>query len=122
MKKIKLLLLVSFIAAASCKKDKSSPFVGSWAGDYSGSDQGSWQIQVSDNGIMTGSGNSTRTGQGFTLTGNVSDNGAFKATSGVAGTGSEFTGTLTKNGKASGTWKNTAFTPPLEGSWQGDRK
>lgn len=122
MKKVTFLLLVVLVATASCKKDKPFPFAGSWSGSYSGGDQGMWRVRVNSDGTLTGSGSSTRTGQEFSLDGNVSDNGGFRATSGVTGTGSEFTGTLTVEGDASGTWKNKATNSTLEGTWVGERE
>ena len=77
---------------------------------------------MSADGTITGSGNSLRSGQTFPLEGSVNDNGKFKATSGVAATGAEFTGTFSADGKASGTWKNLASATPLEGTWEGERE
>ena len=121
MKRFGLLLLVGMLVSVSCKKDKVSPFAGEWSGGYTGSDQGMWSVTVDDDGTISGMGTSLRSGANFSLEGSVSNNGNFLATIGSVATGSEFTGTLTTEGQASGTWKNTLATPPQEGTWIGSR-
>ncbi|HMR85609.1 MAG TPA: hypothetical protein PKE30_20845 [Niabella sp.] len=125
MKKVCWLLVAIVAMTLSCKKDKetnSSVFAGKWSGQYAGSDQGTWNVTVSGNGIISGTGKSVQTGRTFDMQGNVSNDGSFKATIGTVATGSEFTGKLTGQGTASGTWTNTITTPPQSGTWSGKRE
>ncbi len=123
MKRLSLALLVMVSVAVSCKKDDpGSPFAGKWSGGYTGSDVGMWRVTVHSDGKITGTANSLRTSREFPLEGSISDRGDFKASFGIAATGSEFTGTFTKDGSATGTWKNTMITPAIEGTWQGQRE
>ncbi|GGC34850.1 hypothetical protein GCM10011386_28730 [Parapedobacter defluvii] len=69
-----------------------SSFAGKWSGQYTGTDQGTWNVTVSDDGEISGTGQSTRLGTIFGMEGNVSKDGSFKATIGTVATGSEFTG------------------------------
>ncbi|MGC4233739.1 MAG: hypothetical protein QM594_12230, partial [Niabella sp.] len=94
MKKVCWLLVAIVAITLSCKKDKetnSSVFAGKWSGQYVGSDQGTWSVTVSGNGIISGTGQSTQTGRTFDMEGNVNNDGNFKATIGTVATGSEFT-------------------------------
>lgn len=125
MKKVCWLLVAIVAITLSCEKDKvadKSTFSGTWSGQYTGSDQGTWSVTVSGNGIISGTGQSGRTGRTFDMSGNISDDGSFKATIGTVATGSEFTGKLTEEGAASGTWTNAATTPPQSGTWSGRRQ
>lgn len=127
MKKFSWLLVaaVAMTIVVSCKKDKDgevSAFAGKWSGQYEGADYGTWNVTVSEDGEISGTGKSTRSGTTFNLDGNVSDDGNFKATIGTVATGSEFTGKLTGEGTASGTWKNAITNPPQTGTWSGERE
>jgi len=108
----------------ACKKDKEaevSLFAGVWSGQYAGDDQGTWSVTISDNGEISGIGQSTPLGTTFSMKGNVSKDGSFTATIGTVATGSEFRGGLTGEGTATGTWKNTATNPQATGTWSGER-
>lgn len=125
MKKFSWLLVAIVTMAVSCKKDKeaeASPFAGIWSGQYAGNDQGIWTVTISDDGEISGTGQSTRLGTTFGMEGNVSSDGSFIATIGTVATGSEFTGKLTGEGTASGTWTNTVTNPSMSGTWSGDRQ
>lgn len=125
MKRFSWLFVALIAVAVSCKKDKEanvSPFAGNWYGQYAGNDYGTWSVKVSDDGKISGTGQSTRLGTTFGMEGNVSKDGSFTATIGTVATGSEFTGTLTGEGTASGTWTNTITNPPMSGTWLGERQ
>lgn len=125
MKRLNWLLIVSCLVAVSCSKDEDSeisPFAGKWSGEYLGPDRGTWIVTIDEDGELSGTGSSTLRTLVFELSGSVSTDGSFLATIGSTTSGGEFTGTLTMDGKASGTWKNTATTPVLEGTWSGERE
>jgi len=125
MKKRCWLFVAVLAMTVACKKDREvaiSLFAGVWSGQYAGDDQGTWSVTISDNGEISGTGQSTRLGTTFSMEGNVSKDGSFTATIGTVATGSEFTGRLTGNGTASGTWTNTVTDPPMRGTWSGEQQ
>jgi hypothetical protein len=97
-----------------------SIYAGTWLGTYSGSDNGTFIINVDFNGNITGS---------FTSTGFLSIFGpqpasgvvdAFGNFSGTTSTGSSFQGSMTVNGNsgnATGNWSNPSIgSGPLQGT------
>lgn len=125
MKKLSLLLVAAVVLMSACKKDKGddvSVFEGYWSGQFTGDDQGTWSVTISEDGAISGTGQTNGSSATFTMQGSVSGDGSFKATIGTVSTGSEFTGKLTGEGTASGTWKNTALNPVRTGTWTGMRQ
>ena len=93
--------------------------IGDWSGAFSGGDNGTWNINVSSTGEVTGTGISNTFSDNYTFNGNVTSNGSITATTGTADTGATFIGVLNTNGTASGTWDNQS--EGLSGNWQGNR-
>jgi len=119
------LAIACLLFAVSCSKDNesgTSPFVGKWSGSYEGSDWGTWWVVIDEDGEIYGVANSSALTISIELKGSISDDGSFLATIGSAVNGGEFTGTMSADGSASGTWKNNLRTPPLTGTWSGSRE
>lgn len=96
-----------------------APYAGEWTGQFLGPDAGTVSIHVAESGVVQGQGVSTITGIGFSLGGKVSNNGKIdlvQTAAGATATGATFTGSLTRTGKASGTWAMAAYN--VSGTWE----
>lgn len=124
MKKILFpLILIIALFSASCKKKVDREIIdsaGMWAGTYSGlHDSGTWSVEISTEGIVTGNANSTVFPVTLDLTGSITPYGDFTATAGTAENGTVFTGQFTET-EASGRWENTGLE--YTGSWTGTKQ
>ena len=118
------ILIVFFVLSCSSDDDNNSQslsveIVGNWSGTFSGGDTGTWNINVSESGAVTGSGFSTTFQENYTFEGNVNLDGQLNATFGTSSTGATFIGVLNTNGTGSGTWNNS--DADLSGNWEGDK-
>lgn len=118
------ILILFFVLSCSSDDDNdnqtlSAEIVGDWSGTFSGGDVGTWNINVSESEVVTGSGFSTTFQENYTFEGNVSLNGQLNATVGTSSTGAIFIGVLNTNGNGSGTWNNS--DADLSGSWEGNK-
>ena len=114
------IVLAAFLLFA-CKKDNDAPpsqYEGNWKGVYSGDESGTWNININEEGIVTGSAKSNAN-KTYELNGNVTNSGTFSATAGSTSTGTTFTGQLSEN-NASGTWKNALVN--VKGVWSGSKQ
>lgn len=95
--------VTSTILAMQAANVKS--FAGSYSGSYGGADSGSYSITISDNGTVSGGGNSTVFQADFAITGMIAEGGAVTlAAQGTAGEAT-YVGTLNAStGALSGTW------------------
>lgn len=114
-----ILLVTAFI---SCSNDDNTiadvPFAGEWSGTFAGGDSGTWSINVSSNGNVTGEVFSNNLQGTLNVNGTVDLSGDFRATAGSAENGATYTGTFTEN-SGSGEWENTV--DQISGTWQGNR-
>ncbi|MBX2921806.1 MAG: hypothetical protein KF746_06425 [Chitinophagaceae bacterium] len=122
MKMVNYLTIVfaAFLLFA-CKKDNDntpSQYEGNWKGIYSGSESGTWDITINEEGVVKGiaKSNANKT---YELNGNVTNSGSFSATAGSTSTGTTFTGQLLEN-DANGTWKNSFVN--ANGVWSGTKQ
>ncbi|WP_390451747.1 hypothetical protein [Chryseobacterium sp. Alg-005] len=95
-------------------------FNGNWIGTYSGTDHGTWKINISNSGNVTGSAHSNDYNEDFEISGNVNNNGQLNAVLGSSSSGGTFKGTLSGN-SGNGTWSNNVGTPH-SGSWNGNKQ
>lgn len=126
MKKLTLFLTLLFgIVIISCSNDddnkiSTSEFQGNWSGIYTGNDDnGNWNMNIDENGVITG----TVTSNIFNFTtetnGNVQENGNLEVTVGASNNGATFQGTMNVDeNTAGGTWENGTFN----GTWNGSRQ
>ncbi len=129
MKKYILGLLV-LIIAVSCTSSNSStpatvpfPFQGHWVGTYTGTkDNGSFDINVSSAGIVSGTATSIPFSQTYQLTGTVTASGVFASTFGTTSSGGTFNGQLNTSNTSSGTWTNNIPNPDINGNWTGTKQ
>ncbi len=93
--------------------------VGAFTGSFIGDDQGTFNVMVGNNGMISGVGFSSKTNQGFSVSGQVSANGQVSmSSSGQAGS-AQFLGIIDPNsGAVVGSW-NGAGGP--KGSFSGQR-
>lgn len=122
MKQIPLLLLMSVMLLA-CKKDdnkpNTNPFVGAWAGTYTGAqDNGTWEANIDADGQAIGTIKSVVFSQTFQLNGAVDLNGSITMAIGSSSIGGTFGGTLKSDNTASGVWN----TGSMSGTWTGSKK
>lgn len=95
---------------------QESLFTGAYQGTFRGDDNGTWDISIDNNGMITGVSMSEKFGS-EAISGNVPDSG--KATiRGGAGT-SEFLGHFSLNGDVSGIWRDS--TDGFSGTFTGSR-
>ena len=116
MKKI-LFFAMLVLAISSCKKSENNPFVGNWAGTFTGNDNGTWSVTVNDNGTVSGSGRSTVANSTFTISGRVNNAGSLLATFGTSSLEGTFNGSMSGT-TASGTWANGNYQGPWTGRKQ----
>ena len=121
-KQILLITIILGLMTLSCSKndDQDSEYQGTWTGTYTGTqDNGTWTANIDSNGKVTGTTSSNVFNGTLQLNGNISSNGAFRATAGSASNGAEFTGQMTDT-SGSGTWAKT--TSGINGTWSGNKK
>ncbi|WP_066435864.1 hypothetical protein [Chryseobacterium sp. CCH4-E10] len=120
MKKIFLLVFTAFLFIGCKDEDTIYDFIGTWAGTYSGTEKGSWNIVVASDGKVTGTLDSEQTTENYYISGTLTESGELNATIGSPEDG-EFKGTLTRDKKGSGTWVNELPTPTRSGTWTGEK-
>lgn len=120
MKKLFLLVFTAFLFIGCKDEDTIYDFIGTWAGTYSGTEKGSWNIVVASDGKVTGTLDSEQTTENYYISGTLSESGELDATIGSPEDG-EFKGTLTRDKKGSGTWVNALPTPDRSGTWKGEK-
>lgn len=118
--------LIALFAFGACKEDekvvtqpvvKTYEFAGTWSGTYSGIDNGTWTMNIGQDGSLSGSATSNLAGETFDLVGQADSVGNLTSTISTS-TGSTFNGKLV--GKAgSGTWVNAASNSG--GPWSGTK-
>ncbi|NQX84851.1 MAG: hypothetical protein HRT67_02920 [Flavobacteriaceae bacterium] len=118
------ILIVFFVLSCSSDDDNNSQslsveIVGNWSGTFSGEDTGTWNINVSESGEVTGTGFSTTFQENYIFEGSVNLDGQLNATVGTSSTGATFVGVLNTNGTGSGTWNNS--DADLSGNWEGNK-
>lgn len=92
-------------------------FAGKYSGTFNGSDEGTFQATILQDGAATSTGHSNKTGNSFTGEGKVSSDGSIMI--GNISTGTTFTGTISRDGIFTGNWKNTTYNQA--GSFQGSK-
>ena len=97
--------------------------LGNYSGTFSGVDQGTFNVVVASNGVVQGSGYSSKYRAGFIASGLVSATGEMQLSgSGQAG-GSTFTGVIDqRTGAVSGQWHMVSNDPSLGGGFIGQRQ
>ncbi|SMP28083.1 hypothetical protein [Chryseobacterium profundimaris] len=120
MKKLFLLVFTAFLFIGCKDEDTIYDFIGTWAGTYTGTEKGSWNIVVASDGKVTGTLDSEQTTENYYISGTLSESGELNATIGSPEDG-EFKGTLSRTRTASGTWVNALPTPDKSGTWKGEK-
>ncbi len=113
----KIIILIFLLAGISCKKTETNPFTGTWSGQFSGTDSGTWNITISNNGTVEGTGYSNLLRMNFEIEGRVNNAGNLLATFGVTSLDGKFDGNL-KGTSATGTWSNGSYS----GTWNGSKR
>ncbi len=101
---------------------EANDFVGNYSGTFWGTDSGTWQITVNEDGSATGSGYSSALRKHFTAVGKVDSQGRLYL--GSASTGASFSGQISCDGavcEVSGTWLNDHYDSE-HGSFSGQRQ
>jgi len=100
-------------------KNQTFPFQGKWSGTYSGAkDHGTFKMDVSSKGIITGTSSSAVFNENYSVDGSVSESGSFTAIAGSATSGATFTGQMNGN-SVNGTWVNNSAA--MNGVWSGNK-
>jgi hypothetical protein len=97
--------------------------LGNYSGTFSGADQGTFNVVVASNGMVQGTGYSSKYHFGFVASGLVSATGEMQLSgSGQAG-GSTFTGVIDqRTGAVRGQWHMVSNDPSLGGDFTGQRQ
>lgn len=97
--------------------------MGNYSGTFSGVDQGTFNVVVASNGVVQGTGYSSKYHSGFIASGIVSATGEMQLSgSGQAG-GSTFTGVIDqRTGAVSGQWHMASNDPSMGGGFTGQRQ
>ena len=121
MKKLLYTLLAVSLIFSSCKKEDeeitnntTSPFIGYWAGNYSGDESGTWNGTISASGNCVGEAATVDFGL-VGLNGEVTNNGEFQAAIGSGEYGITFLGIIDSN-YANGGWTSNSGG---SGEWEG---
>ncbi len=127
MKKLLSILALLFLLI-SCSKDDTQEnllarYAGTWSGTYTGvDDNGTWSIVVTEEGVATGVASSLVFSQTFPINGVIAASGSAELTTGTTTPGGTFTGSLNSStGEASGSWVNHLTSPPMTGTWEGNK-
>ncbi len=119
LKKFTLAMLMLFFAASACKKNPYENYEGSWSGTYQGGDSGSWNVNIDDEGKISGTAESDSVPDfPFDFDGQLSEDGDFDASVDLFFTTAEFEGKI-DGSNASGTWKNEG--DQINGTWSGKK-
>ena len=125
MKKLSILTLLNVVFLFSCKNKDFKDFEGTWKGTYTGEDQGSWTMEIDEEGDIEGSARSDDfPGFPISIEGSVSKEGELNVLTNSAFFDLTFEGKI--NGeKASGTWisesDSSGTTVAIEGTWSGSK-
>lgn len=111
------------LSCSSSNDDNTTPATfpqqGTWFGTYSGQkDHGTFKINVSSIGEVTGTTTSVVFQENFDVKGKVSESGSFSAIAGTAESGAKFTGQM-EGSSATGTWVNNSAV--MNGAWSGSK-
>lgn len=109
-------------AAQSAGNTAEQDFNGNWDGGFTGSDTGTWQLQL-NNGTMTGTITVISPAEDagtYNVSGSYEADGRANWVSGGA-VEANLTGYFRRDGSASGTWQD-AFDPSFQGTWQGHKR
>ncbi len=120
MKKLFLLVFTAFLFIGCKDEDTIYDFIGTWAGTYSGTQKGSWNIVVASDGKVTGTLDSEQSTENYYISGTLSESGDLSATIGSPADG-QFIGKLNRNKRGSGTWVNEVPSPSKSGTWRGEK-
>ncbi len=118
--KIILTLFAVSMILISCKKESEyKDYEGNWSGTYTGDDTGTWNVNIDDEGKVTGSAVSDSL-PFFTLTGEgeISKDGELNTTISNFGISIVFKGQA-KDNSISGTWSYVG--QDFSGTWSGKK-
>ncbi len=96
-------LISSAAAQSHLQSTILTAYAGSYSGTYSGDDSGRWQVSVSSDGTLSGTGNDNFGGS-FSIIGSFTSSGQATLTQGGTSSGATFTGTVGFDGALTGTW------------------
>lgn len=124
MKKIlSALLLLTLTMVFACKdKDKGYvfPYTGHWAGTYSGIDNGTWNADITYDGVFSGTANSTLyPSYSLNITGTVDNQGKITAGYNYLNYSASFNGQISGT-NVSGTWIIDSVN--VGGTWTGTKQ
>lgn len=93
-------------------------YAGSYAGTFDGDDTGTFNVSITNVGVITGSGNSAEVGI-FTVSGTVAAGGGLSMSTSGTAAGATFSGTIdTATGTVSGTWSGSGSSGTFSGQKQ----
>ena len=117
------IFLFIVLAVTSCSDEDDYtgfPYGGNWTGTYVGEkDKGTITITISPKGVIEGTAQTETYNDTYNITGRVSNNGNFAATTGTSSSNVAFTGTLIGN-SGSGEWSGDL--PGYSGTWTIEKK
>lgn len=97
----------------------NSAYTGKYSGTFTGDDNGTFQVDVGQDGNIRLVGNSRGTNQTFTGTGKINRDGSLGISVGSVSTGATFQGSVNpKTGAMYGTWKNSGLAGNFSGNKQ----
>ncbi|MXS72864.1 MULTISPECIES: hypothetical protein [Chryseobacterium] len=121
MKKLFLLFLTTFLLIGCSTNDETIyDYIGTWSGTYEGTQKGLWNFVVASDGKVTGTMYSESTNENYNISGFLNNSGQLTAELVLPADG-QFSGTLTLDKTATGTWVNESPTPARSGTWKGTK-
>jgi len=125
MKRLSLLTLLSVAILLSCKNKDYKDYEGTWKGTYMGEDQGSWSMEVDEEGNVDGQARSNDFPDfPISIEGSVSKSGDVDLIDDSGFFDLSFEGKLDDR-NADGTWvsksDSAGTTVAISGSWSGSK-
>ncbi|UOE39488.1 MULTISPECIES: hypothetical protein [Chryseobacterium] len=119
MKKLFMLFWAAFLLIGCSSDDETIyDYIGTWSGTYVGTDKGVWNFVVASDGKVTGTMHSETNNENYNISGFLNKSGQLTADLVLPEDG-QFSGNLTLDKKANGTWNNDSPTPKRSGTWTG---
>ena len=113
-------LIIIFLTISCDEESQFEKYEGAWVGTYSGGDNGSWNVNIDEDGNVSGiAASDSAPGFPFDLNGSVTEDGKLEAQIPFFLDTLNFEGQFT-NTDASGNWFN--INQGITGTWTGKKK
>jgi Carboxypeptidase regulatory-like domain len=110
-----------FVPPSTPNDPGTASFAGAYSGTFIGSETGTFNVSVTDAGLVGGTSTPQSTGVPVPVNGTVSNNGSVSLTASGSAGNAVFTGSIASNGSLSGTWGYPGGIAGAGGTFSGQR-